>query len=46
MLLSFVAHGDFELEQLDMKTTLLHNDFDEEIYMYKLKGYKVEGIEI
>ena len=45
VLLSLVAHGDLELEQLDVKTTFLHGDLDEEIYMYQPKGFKVEGKE-
>jgi hypothetical protein len=45
VLLSLVAHGDLELEQLDVKTTFLHGDLDEEIYMYQPEGYKVEGKE-
>ena len=43
VLLSLVAHGDLELEQLDVKTTFLHGDLDEEIYMYQPEGYEVEG---
>ena len=31
--LSLVATEDLHLEQLDVKTTFLHGDFDEEIYM-------------
>ncbi|MCH83068.1 hypothetical protein A2U01_0003882 [Trifolium medium] len=45
VLLSLVAQGDLELEQLDMKTTFLHGDLDEEIYMYQPEGYKVESKE-
>lgn len=45
VLLSLVAHGDLELEQLDVKTAFLHGDLDEEIYMYQPEGYKVEGKE-
>ena len=41
VLLSLVAHGDLELEQLDVKTAFLHGDLDEEIYMYQPEGYKV-----
>ena len=33
VLLSLVAHGDLELEQLDVKTAFLHGDLDEEIYI-------------
>lgn len=32
--LSLVAHGDLKLEQLDVKTTFLHGDLAEEIYLY------------
>jgi hypothetical protein len=32
-ILSLVAVEDFHLEQLDVKTTFLHGDLDEEIYM-------------
>ena len=45
VLLSCDAHGDLELEQLDVKTAFLHGDLDEEIYMYQPEGYKVEGKE-
>lgn len=45
VLMSIVAHGDLELEQLDVKTAFLHEDLDEEIYMYQPEGYKVEGKE-
>lgn len=45
VLLSAVAHGDLELEQLDVKTAFLHGDLEEEIYMRQPEGYKVEGKE-
>ena len=32
-LLSFVATFDLEVEKMDVKTTFLHEDLDEEIYM-------------
>ena len=32
-ILSIVATEDLHLEQLDVKTTFLHGDLDEEIYM-------------
>jgi hypothetical protein len=33
------------LEQLDVKTTFLHGDFEEDIYMQQPQGYKVKGKE-
>ena len=33
LLLAFVTHEDLELEQLDVKTTFLHGELDELIYM-------------
>ena len=31
---------DWEMEQLDVKTTFLHGDLDEDIYMSQPKGFK------
>ena len=36
IVLALVALLDLELEQLDVKTTFLHGDLDEDIYMEKL----------
>ena len=33
LLLSVAAAFDFEIEQMDVKTTFLHRDLEEEIYM-------------
>ena len=35
LLLSVVAAFDFQVEQRDLKTTFLHGDMEEEIYMKK-----------
>eukprot|EP00253_Pinus_taeda_P011731 PITA_11731 len=34
---------DFEVEQMDVKTTFLHGDLEEEIYMKQPKGFAVKG---
>jgi hypothetical protein len=41
-LLFVVAAFDFEVEQMDVKTTFLHGDLEEEIYMNKLEGYAMK----
>ena len=41
--LSLVATKDLHLEQLDVKTTFLHGDLDEEIYMAQPQGFEVKG---
>ncbi|KAL6338672.1 hypothetical protein AAG906_021489 [Vitis piasezkii] len=43
LLLAFVAHEDLELDQLDVKTTFLHGELDELIYMQPPEGFG-EGI--
>jgi len=43
LLLSIVAAFDFEVEQMDVKTTFLHGDLEEEIYMKQPKGFVVKG---
>jgi hypothetical protein len=42
-ILSLVAVEDLHLEQLDVKTTFLHGDLEEEIYMQQPQGYEVKG---
>ena len=42
-MLFVVAAFDFEVEQMDVKTTFLHGDLEEEIYMKQPKGYVVKG---
>ena len=43
--LSIVATEDFHLENLDVKTTFLHGDLDEELYMAQPQGFEVKGKE-
>jgi hypothetical protein len=42
-ILSIVASFDLEVEQMDVKTTFLHGDLEEEIYMKQPKGFVVKG---
>ena len=45
VLLALVIEHDLELEQLDVKNTLLYGDLDEEIYMDYPERYKERGKE-
>ena len=38
-MLALVSLRDLELQQLDVKTTFLHGDLDEEIYMEQPEGF-------
>eukprot|EP00253_Pinus_taeda_P010775 PITA_10775 len=42
LLLYVVVAFDFEVEQMDVKTTFLHRDLEEEIYMKQPKGFEVK----
>jgi hypothetical protein len=44
-ILSLVVVEDLHLEQLDVKTTFLHGDLEEEIYRQQPQGYEVKGKE-
>eukprot|EP00253_Pinus_taeda_P020281 PITA_20281 len=44
LLLSIVAAFDFEVKQMDVKTTFLHGDLEEEIYMKQPEGFAVKEI--
>ena len=43
LLLSIAAAFDFEIEQMDVKTSFLHGDLEEEIYMKQPEGFMVKG---
>jgi len=45
VVLGLTATLDLEFEQLDVKTTFLHGDLQEEIYMYQPEGFELEGKE-
>jgi len=42
-MLSIAATFDLEVEQMDVKTTFLHGDLEEEIYMKQTEGFVVNG---
>ena len=42
-LLSIATAFDLEVENMDVKTTFLHGDLEEEIYMKQLEGFIVKG---
>ena len=45
VVLGIATSLDLEIEQLDVKTTFLHEDLEEEIYMEQPKGFEVPGNE-
>jgi hypothetical protein len=45
IILSLLVVEDLHLEQLDVKTTFLHGDLEEYIYMQQPQGYEVKGKE-
>lgn len=42
-ILKLVVIENLHLEQLDVKTALLHGYLEEKIYMHQPKGYEVKG---
>lgn len=45
VLLAITASLDLELDQMDVKTTFLHGNLDEEIFMSQPEGFIEEGTE-
>lgn len=43
VVLGLATVWDLELDQLDVKTTFLHGDVDEELYIEQPKGFKQQG---
>jgi len=43
LLLSITVVFYFEVKQMDVETTFLHKDLEEEIYMKQPKGFVVKG---
>ena len=43
VILDLVARLNLEVEQMDVKTTFLHGDLNEEIYMQQPEGFEVSG---
>ena len=41
--MAIVAHFDFELRQMDVKTTFLNGDLDEDVYMEQPTGFAEVG---
>jgi hypothetical protein len=42
-MLSISTTFDFDVEHMDVMTTFLHRDLEEEIYMKKPEGFVVKG---
>ena len=45
MIMAIVAHFDLELHQMDVKTTFLNGDLDENVYMEQPIGFTEVGKE-
>jgi hypothetical protein len=45
VILAIIAQFDLELEQLDVKTTFLHGNLEEEIFMKQPEGFEIAGNE-
>ena len=45
LILAIIASMDLELHQIDVKTTFLNGELDEEICMEQLVGFVIQGQE-
>ena len=45
IIMALVAHYDWELHQMDVKTAFLNGDLEENVYMAQPKGFVMEGKE-
>jgi hypothetical protein len=45
IIMALVAHYDLELHQMDVKTTFLNGDLEENVYIEQPKDFIVEGKE-
>ena len=45
LILAIVVHMDLKLHQMDVKTTFLNGELNEEIYMEQLVGFIIQGQE-
>ena len=43
--MTLVAHYNLELHQMDVKTTFLNGDLEENVYMAQPKGFVMKGKE-
>lgn len=43
IIMALVAHYELELHQIDVKTTFLNGDLEEEVYMDQPEGFSTEG---
>ena len=43
--MALVAHYDWELHQMDIKTAFLYGELEENVYMAQPKGFVMEGKE-